>query len=153
MVAPPDVPRYACAKHGVAMTPDGILLKALEGGPVTVKDITKHLERPVRIKLDKLRVRGVVIREGRGGAHRQFTCRLLRPDIAAKALGEKGGLARPAKVTPDADSGPMCEPPSSLEAGRSPARFHGIGLMRQRPAWLRDADILPMPVSGFAPRT
>jgi hypothetical protein len=84
------------------MTLDDILLKALEGGPVTVKDIAKRFEKPLRIKLDKLRVRGIVIREGRGGAHRQFTYRLLRPDVAAKALSEKGGgLSRAAKVTPE----------------------------------------------------
>jgi hypothetical protein len=69
-------------------------LKALEGGdPVTVDDILKHFERRVRVRLNKLRVRGVVVREGRGGAHRKFTYKLLRPDIAAKALREKGGLA------------------------------------------------------------
>ena len=73
------------------MTVDDILLKALEGGPATVNDILKHFERRVRIRLNKLRVRGVVVREGRGGAHRKFTYRLLRPDVAAKALGEKGG--------------------------------------------------------------
>jgi hypothetical protein len=56
------------------MTVDDILLKALEGGgPVTVNDILKHFERRVRIRLNKLRVRGVVVREGRGGAHREFT--------------------------------------------------------------------------------
>ena len=90
------------ANHGVYMTVDDILLKALEGGPATVNDILKHFERRVRIRLDKLRVRGVVVREGRGGAHREFTYRLLRPDVAAKALGEKGGgLAHAAKVTPE----------------------------------------------------
>ena len=74
------------------MTVDDILLKALEGGgPATVNDILKHFESRVRIRLDKLRVRGVVVREGRGGPHREFTYRLLRPDIAAKALGERGG--------------------------------------------------------------
>jgi hypothetical protein len=84
------------------MTLDDILLKALEGGPVTVKDIAKRFEKPLRIKLDKLRVRGIVIREGGGGAHRQFTYRLLCPDLAAKALSEKGGgLSRAAKVTPE----------------------------------------------------
>jgi hypothetical protein len=94
-----DVVSFRGAKHGANMTLDDILLKALEGGPVTVKDITKRLERRVRIRLDKLRVRAIVIREGRGGANRQFTYRLLRPDLAAKALGEKGGgLSRAAKV-------------------------------------------------------
>jgi hypothetical protein len=84
------------------MTVDDILLKALEGGPATVNDILKHFERRVRIRLDKLRVRGVVVREGRGGAHREFTYRLLWPDIAVKALGEKGGgLAPAARVTPE----------------------------------------------------
>jgi DNA-binding transcriptional ArsR family regulator len=87
------------AKHGADMTLDDIILKALDDGPVTVKDIVKRLERRVRVRLDKLRVRGVVVREGRGGANRQFTYRLLRPDLAAKALGEKGGgLSRFAKV-------------------------------------------------------
>ena len=73
------------------MTVDEVILKALEGGSATVNDITKRFERLVRIKLEKLRVRGVVVREGRGGAHREFTYRLLRPDRAAKALNEKGG--------------------------------------------------------------
>jgi hypothetical protein len=84
------------------MTVDEVILKALEGGPATVNDITKRFERLVRIKLEKLRVRGVVVREGRGGAHREFTYRLLRPDRAAKALNEKGGgLSGVAKVTPE----------------------------------------------------
>jgi hypothetical protein len=84
------------------MMVDEVILKALEGGPATVNDITKRFERLVRIKLEKLRVRGVVVREGRGGAHREFTYRLLRPDRAAEALNEKGGgLSRVAKVTPE----------------------------------------------------
>ncbi len=82
------------------MTLDEIIVKALEDGPVTVRDIGKRFERRVRIKLDKLRVRGVVLRECKGGAHRPFTYRLPQPDVAAKALGERGGgLARVAKVT------------------------------------------------------
>jgi hypothetical protein len=74
--------------HG-PMTVDDVILSALEGGPVTVNDITKRFETRVRMRLDKLRVRGVVLREGRGGSHREFTYRLLRPDLAAKALREK----------------------------------------------------------------
>jgi hypothetical protein len=85
------------AKYGADMTVDDILLKALEDGPATVNDILKHFERRVRIRLDKLRVRGVVTREGRGGPHREFTYRVLRPELAAKALRDKGGgRARPA---------------------------------------------------------
>jgi hypothetical protein len=84
------------------MTLDDLLLRALEDGPVTVKVITKRVERRVRIRLDKLRARGIVIREGRGGAHREFTYKLLRPDLATKAIGEKcGGLSRAANVTPE----------------------------------------------------
>jgi hypothetical protein len=85
-----------CGQQAGDMAVDDILLKALKSGkPATVNDILKHFERRVRIKLDKLRVRGVVLREGRGGAHREFTYRLLRPYVAAKALGAKGGgLAR-----------------------------------------------------------
>jgi hypothetical protein len=52
------MPRNSRRKNGVGVTVDGILLQALEGGPTTVNDILKHLERRVRIKLDKLRVRG-----------------------------------------------------------------------------------------------
>jgi hypothetical protein len=78
------------------MTVDDILLKALKGGkPATVNDILKPFARRVRIRLNKLRVRDVVVREGRGGPHREFTYRLLRPDIAAKALGKKGGGGAP----------------------------------------------------------
>ena len=93
------MPRDSRRKHGVDITVDDFLLKALEGGPATVNDILKQFERRVRIRLDKLRVRGVVTREGRGGAQREFTYRLLRPELAAKALAEKGGLSRAAKVT------------------------------------------------------
>jgi hypothetical protein len=81
------------------MTVDDILLKALEDGPVTVNDILKRFERRVRIRLNRLHVRGVVTREGRGGAHREFTYRLLRPELAAKALAEKGGGLALRKVT------------------------------------------------------
>jgi hypothetical protein len=62
-------------------------------GPATVNDIVERLEGRVRIRLNMLRARGVVIREGRDGAHREFTYRLLRPGVAAKAVREKG-LAR-----------------------------------------------------------
>lgn len=85
--------------HGLR-TIDGIVLSALKDGPVTVDDIIKHFEQRVRLKLNKLRARGIVLREGRGGAHRKFTYRLLRPDLAAKALSEKGGgLSRAGKGT------------------------------------------------------
>jgi predicted transcriptional regulator len=91
----------------LAASVDDILLKALEdGGPATVNDILKRYERRVRMRLNKLRVRGVVVREGRGGGHREFTYRLVRPDVAAKALREKGGLARTAKVK---ISSPRCD--------------------------------------------
>jgi hypothetical protein len=77
--------------HG-STTIDDFLLKVLEDGrPTTVNDIIYQLESCVRIKLEKLRVRGIVIREGRSGPHREFTFRLVRPDLAAKALSEKGG--------------------------------------------------------------
>jgi hypothetical protein len=89
------------------MTVDEIILKALEGGPVTVNDIaddiSKHFIGRVRLRLEKLRVRGVVIREGRGGAYRRFTYKLVRPDRAAEALAEKGGLSRAAKAPRNTD--------------------------------------------------
>jgi hypothetical protein len=92
--------------HG-PRTIDGIILSALEGGPVTVNDIKKRFERRVRIRLERLRVRGIVLREGRGGDHREFTYKLLRPDLAAKALSEKGGglSRRAAKVAPSVTAG------------------------------------------------
>lgn len=74
------IPELLAAKYGADMTVDEFVLRALERGPVTVDDIIWRLETPVRIKLEKLRVRGVVIREGRGGRHRKFTFRLLHPD-------------------------------------------------------------------------
>jgi hypothetical protein len=75
------------------MTLDDILLKVLEDGPATVNEIVERLEGRVRSRLNMLRARGVVIRQGRGGAHREFTYKLLRPGVAAKAVHEKG-LAR-----------------------------------------------------------
>jgi hypothetical protein len=65
------------------MTVDDIVLRALQSGPVTIDDIIRRIEKPVRMKLEKLRVRGVVLREGRGGAHRKFIYKLLRPDRVA----------------------------------------------------------------------
>ena len=52
-----------------------------------------HFEPRVRMKLNKLRVRGIVVREGKGGAHREFTYRLLRPDVAAKAIARKAAAS------------------------------------------------------------
>jgi DNA-binding Lrp family transcriptional regulator len=94
------------------MTIDEVILKALEaGGPVTVQDIAKRFEPRIRLRLEKLRVRGVVIREGRGGAHRKFTYKMRRPDLAAKAIRETGGgLARAEKVTSGEVGGPLSEP-------------------------------------------
>jgi hypothetical protein len=94
---------------GEARTPpvsiDEIILKALEGGPVTVNDVAKRFVGRVRIKLEKLRVRGVVIREGKGKAHREFTYKLVRRHLARKAIGEAGGgLSRGAKPTPERQS-------------------------------------------------
>jgi hypothetical protein len=97
-------------KHGTEVTVDDVILKALEGGgPATVNDILKHFERRLRMRLNKLRVRGVVVREGRGGAHHEFTYKLVRPDVAASALREKGGLARAAKVRSEPQL-PIAEP-------------------------------------------
>jgi hypothetical protein len=92
-----NVWRKAWGRHDA----DDILLDTLEDGAVTVKDITKRMERRVRIRLYKLRVRGLVIREGRGGAYREFKYRLVQRDLAAKALAGKSGLSRGAKVTPE----------------------------------------------------
>jgi hypothetical protein len=61
-------PARCLAQSKADMTVDDTVLKALEGGPVTVKDITKRFEKRVRMRLDKLRLRGIVIREGKGGA-------------------------------------------------------------------------------------
>jgi hypothetical protein len=98
-------------KHGTEITIDGVILKALErGGPVTVNDITKRFVSRVRMRLEKLRVRGVVVRENRGRAHREFTYKLLRPHLVAKALAETGGgLSRAAKVKPESPL-PIAEP-------------------------------------------
>ena len=105
-------------KHGTEVTIDDVILKALEGGPVTVNDITKRFVSRVRMRLEKLRVRGVVIRENRGRAHREFTYKLLRPDLAAKALAEKGGgLSQAAKVRPEPPPPAQSEMLSALIAG------------------------------------
>jgi hypothetical protein len=56
----------------VATTLDELVLEAVESGPVTVDDVLVRLERRVRERLEKLRRRGVLIREGRGGAHRKY---------------------------------------------------------------------------------
>jgi hypothetical protein len=105
-------------KHGTEVTVDYVILKALEGGPVTVNDITKRFVSRVRMRLEKLRVRGIVIRENRGRAHREFTYKLLLPDLAAKALAEKGGgLSQAAKVRPEPPPLAQSEMLSALIAG------------------------------------
>jgi predicted ArsR family transcriptional regulator len=81
-------------KLGADITVDDILLRAHEGGPVTLNDILKRFGARVRTRLEKLRVRGVVVRENRGRPRREF--QLLRPELAAKALSEKGGGLSPA---------------------------------------------------------
>jgi hypothetical protein len=52
------------------MTVDEFILQALQGDAHTVIDIGKRFERHVRLRLNKLRVRGIVLREGRGGTNR-----------------------------------------------------------------------------------
>ncbi|HEY6732622.1 MAG TPA: hypothetical protein VI256_02315 [Roseiarcus sp.] len=81
------------------MTIDEIVLKALESGPVTVNDIVTRFTGPVRSKLEKLRRHRAVLRDGKGGAHREFTYTLLHPNRAAEALTQKGGLSLAAKET------------------------------------------------------
>jgi hypothetical protein len=100
---------------GEARTPpvtvDEVILKALEGGPVTVNDVTNCFRGRARIKLEKLRVRGIVVRASKGRAHREFTYTLVLPRIAAKAIGKAGGgLSRGAKPTPD--HSPTVSPPT-----------------------------------------
>ena len=88
------------------MTVDEVILKALESGdPVTVNDVLKRFADRVRMRLEKLRVRGVVVREG-SRPHREFTYKLVRPERAAKAIGETGGaLSRVPKREKNRDSG------------------------------------------------
>jgi hypothetical protein len=97
--------RYAQRKLGADITVDDVLLIVLEGGPATVNDVLKRFDQLLRSRLDKLRVRGIVTRKGPGGAHRNFTYELMRrPDIAAKALREKRGLA-PAPIVDHQNGG------------------------------------------------
>jgi hypothetical protein len=70
------------------MSLDDILLRELGRGPGTVKEIADRLESRVRFRLDRLRVRSLVIREGRGGAHRQFTYSLLRPEPIERRISD-----------------------------------------------------------------
>ena len=91
------------------MTIDETILKALEAGPVTVDAILRRLEGPVRRKLERLRVRGVVLRNGAGGPHRKFTFILLRSDPAAEALREKGGLETPTELPAEVPSAAQAE--------------------------------------------
>ena len=121
-------------KTGTEVTIDDVILKALEGGaPVTVNDIAKRFLSRVRMRLEKLRFRGVVVRENRGRAHREFTYKLLRPDLAAKALAEKGGgLAQAAKVKPKPSPPAQSEMLSALISG--PARHRRCASLK------RDSD-------------
>jgi hypothetical protein len=121
------------------MTIDEIVLKALESGPVTVDDIVTRFEKTVRVKLEKLRVRGVVIREGRGGPHRKFTFTLSRADCAARALSERGGGLSPvAKPASEARSPAQSELPSAAarqgqraSLGRRRDHFRGRGKQKE----------------------
>jgi hypothetical protein len=104
------------------MTIDEAILKALEGGPVTVNGVTKRFVSRVRSRLEKLRVRGVVVREGKGGAHREHTYRLVQPHRAAKALCEKGGLAPPRNVRAARAVGSCQSPSLERDGDHSSAR-------------------------------
>jgi hypothetical protein len=66
-------------------TIDDILWNVLEGGPATVNDIVARYERRVRIRLEQMRRRGLVDREGKGGAQSQFTYSVLRSGLAANS--------------------------------------------------------------------
>jgi hypothetical protein len=83
------------------MTIDEFILTALKGGKlVTVQDIAKRFEPRIRHRSEKLRVRGIVIREGRGGSYRKFTYGMLREDLAAEAMSEAGGGLAHAEKAP-----------------------------------------------------
>jgi hypothetical protein len=99
--------------YGVDLVGGAIVLSIEE-----MAERTKRFVSRVRMRLEKLRVRGVVVRENRGRAHREFTYKLLRPDLAAKALAEKGGgLARAAKVRSEPSPPAQSEMLSALIAG------------------------------------
>jgi hypothetical protein len=86
-------------KHGADMTVDDTILKALEGGPVTVNDILKLFGRRVRIRLDKLRSRGVVWSERAEAARTGSSLTDCYVQTSPRRRTEKGGLA--AKVIPE----------------------------------------------------
>jgi hypothetical protein len=69
------------------MTLDEILLKELARGPATTKEIALRLERRIRDRLDRLRVRRLVLREGKGGPHRQYTYSVPRSPPIARMRG------------------------------------------------------------------
>ena len=66
-------------------TIDDILWNVLEGGPATVNEIVTRFERRVRIRLEQLRVRGLIDREGKSGAQTEFTYSLLKSGLAANS--------------------------------------------------------------------
>jgi hypothetical protein len=61
-----------------AKTIEEIILEELERGPATVKGIAVRLQDRVRIQLERMRVHGSVLRDGRGGPHHEFIYKLLR---------------------------------------------------------------------------
>jgi hypothetical protein len=97
------------------MTIDEIVLKALEGGPVTVNDIVTRFTGPVRSKLEKLRRHGAVLRDGKGGRTESLLT-LLLPKRAAEELTEKGGLSLAPKATKD--FGALSDPVASAARQR-----------------------------------
>jgi hypothetical protein len=136
------------AKHGADMTVDDIVLRALEGGPVTVSDIIERFEKPVRIKLEKSRLRGVVVREGGGGAHRQFTYRLLRLDCAAEAPNPRIPVLSPPEGrchvwTTPADQGFFCRVAMVVGTVMSPVWLCGD---KMRPAGPDVVRVIPGPI-------
>jgi hypothetical protein len=108
------------------MTIDETILRALENGSVTVEDLLRRFDKHIRTRLEKLRVRGVVMREGKGGPYRRFTYTLLHPERAAAALKAKGGglsvsakQQRPAK---SANAGKQRRTPSKDGGKHLPGR-------------------------------
>jgi hypothetical protein len=89
----PHVLLLLAGKHGAGMKQlDDILFKELQRGPGTVRDLALRLQERTRHSLERLHVRGHIMRDGRGGPHRQYVYRI--PNRANRTKGKKATIPR-----------------------------------------------------------
>jgi hypothetical protein len=70
---------------------DDCIWSALERGPATVEEVAERMRTCIRDRLNRLRARGLIVRDGRGGHHHPFVFKIA-PRGAATTRAHHAGL-------------------------------------------------------------